>query len=105
MQIQTTLAQGAPWPAHTYTPNASRIGMRYAPRKDKGTVKPIKVKDKVILLQYIAKNPGQSMLKIRTNMAWSRPKIERVMTEIRAEVGKGYFLLADLKVSDQRQSA
>lgn len=97
MQIQTTLAQGAPWLTPTYTPNASRIGMRYAPRKDKGTVKPIKVKDKEILRQYIAKNPGQSILKIRTNLAWSLPKIERVMTEIRAEVGKGYFLLAHIE--------
>lgn len=92
---QTTLAQGAKWP--TYMPNHSRIGMHYTTRKDKGTVKPVKAAAKDTLRQYLADHPGQSMYKIRLGLNWSLSKAERTMTELREEVGNGYFLLKDLK--------
>lgn len=93
--IQTTLAQGAPWPV--YAPNSSRIGTHYKVRKDKGTHRPLKKDFEDVLRQHISSNPGQSMTEICINLKWERKKVQRYMTAIRSEVGNGHFLLKDLK--------
>lgn len=101
--VQTTLAQGAPWlkfPAMQQIiskPSSPRLGMKYTPRKDKGTVKPLKKDIENTLRQYLSDNPGQSVAKISAALHWERKKVERYMTSIREEVGNGYFLLKDLK--------
>jgi hypothetical protein len=104
--MQTTLAQGAPWPKSYLKPviqtrtNSSRIGMIYK-KREKPTIQPPRatVNTQVLqqLRQHIESNPGQSMTKIRTSMHWNQSKTERYITELRSELGNGYFLKSSLK--------
>lgn len=101
---KTTLVAGAPWP-HTDWPmvqDAEPESKRPAPEpapiptakpeKKHYTPKAIKPEVKAALRNYLTVNPGQNITAIRKGLGWGLSKTERVLTEIRTEVGNGHFL-------------
>jgi hypothetical protein len=103
--FKTVLAQGAPWlhtsvPVTEHTnvinlakPVSARLGMQYRTREKR----PVKPEIQERLRQYLRENPGHNITYIHKALGWSLSKTERVMTEIRAEIGNGHFLKSSLK--------
>ena len=105
---KTTLVAGAPWP-HTDWPmvqDAEPASTRpepepvpippAKPEKKHYTPKAIKPEVKAALRNYLTVNPGQKITAISNGLGWSLSHTEKVLTEIRTEVGNGHFLKASL---------
>jgi hypothetical protein len=108
--FKTILAQGAPWlPAIptkdavysvSFTkpkPVSARLGMKYRPRTQREPRSSTPEIQKA-LRNYLANNPGHNITHIHKALGWSISKTERVMTELREEIGNGHFLKANLRV-------
>ena len=106
---QTTLAPGAPWPRNMDWPmvqDAEPASKRPAPEpapippvkpeKKHYTPKAIKPEVKAALRNYLTANPGQKITAISKGLGWSLSHTEKVLTEIRTEVGNGHFLKSSL---------
>lgn len=105
--IKTTLAAGAPWPRNIDWPmvqDAEPASTRpepapitpAKPEKKHYTPKAIKPEVKAALRNYLTVNPGQKITAICKGLGWSLSHTEKVLTEIRTEVGNGHFLKSSL---------